>query len=370
MFKLDIVGVRTPMDVGADSGELRIKVSVLPLRLLIDGDALEVVLRFQSFFAKEDDPQEPPTDANSSNSTSSSGPGVFIQLCEIDPISIRCDFKPKRNPSLSKLRSGAYVEMINLFPLEDAALDLRHVRLSGITGFDRLAKAIINIWAPHVLNSQIPGLVGGVAPVKSIVNLGQGVADLVLLPVQSYRQDGTVMRGLQKGAQSFARNTAMETLNIGTKLAMGAQVVLEQADAFLSGQRHAYDEAMDEYDTDAVLPAISRYSEQPRDLQEGFSLAAKSLHKHFSAAARTVLAVPTEIYESDGSQGPANAVIRAVPVAVLRPMIGAADAVGKTLLGLRNSLDPDNRMKSEDVSGTVYFIQTYFDPAWLPHRYI
>lgn len=39
-------------------------------------------------------------------------------------------------------------------------------------------------------------------------------------------------------------------------------------------------------------------------------------------------------------QGPVRAVVRAVPLAVLKPMIGASGAVSKALLGLRNSLDP------------------------------
>lgn len=42
-------------------------------------------------------------------------------------------------------------------------------------------------------------------------------------------------------------------------------------------------------------------------------------------------------------QGPLRAVVRAVPIAVLRPMIGASEAVSKTLLGARNSLDPRGR---------------------------
>jgi autophagy-related protein 2 len=40
-------------------------------------------------------------------------------------------------------------------------------------------------------------------------------------------------------------------------------------------------------------------------------------------------------------QGPVKKVIRAVPIAVLKPMIGASEAVSKTLLGLRNTLDPE-----------------------------
>lgn len=47
-------------------------------------------------------------------------------------------------------------------------------------------------------------------------------------------------------------------------------------------------------------------------------------------------------------QGPVRAVIRAVPIAVLRPMIGASEAVSKTLMGLQNTMDPNIRHENED----------------------
>ncbi len=42
-----------------------------------------------------------------------------------------------------------------------------------------------------------------------------------------------------------------------------------------------------------------------------------------------------------------QSVIRAVPIAVLKPMIGASEAISKTLLGLQNSLDPNVQNENE-----------------------
>jgi len=47
------------------------------------------------------------------------------------------------------------------------------------------------------------------------------------------------------------------------------------------------------------------------------------------------------------SKGAVRAVIRAVPIAVLKPMIGASEAVSKTLMGLHNTLDPNVRNENE-----------------------
>jgi autophagy-related protein 2 len=42
-----------------------------------------------------------------------------------------------------------------------------------------------------------------------------------------------------------------------------------------------------------------------------------------------------------------RAVIRAVPIAVLKPMIGASEAVSKALLGLQNTMDPNTRLEND-----------------------
>jgi autophagy-related protein 2 len=47
-------------------------------------------------------------------------------------------------------------------------------------------------------------------------------------------------------------------------------------------------------------------------------------------------------------KGAVRTVVRAVPIALLRPMIGASEAVSKTLLGLRNTVDPSKRHDDEN----------------------
>jgi autophagy-related protein 2 len=47
------------------------------------------------------------------------------------------------------------------------------------------------------------------------------------------------------------------------------------------------------------------------------------------------------------TQGPVRAVVRAVPIAILKPMIGASEAVGQTLLGIHNTFESDARQQAE-----------------------
>ena len=223
--------------------------------------------------------------------------------------------------------------------------------------------------------TQLVDVISGVAPIRSVVNVGSGVADLVLLPIAQYKKDGRVLRGVQKGTTSFLKSTAMEAIRLGARLATGTQVILEQAENVLGTKDPVTAEAlqlspglnvrelgMDDEDTKEL---ISKYAEQPQNVREGLHSGYKSLKRNVNSAAQTILAVPMEVYESSNEvgscsrryhcqrggdirfQGPVRAVVRAVPIAVLKPMIGASEAVSKTLLGLHNTLDPNSRHETE-----------------------
>lgn len=66
----------------------------------------------------------------------------------------------------------------------------------------------------------------------------------------------------------------------------------------------------------------------------------------------TIVVLPFKEYQRTGQAGGAlRCVVRAIPVAVLRPTAGAAEALSYTLLGLRNDLDPDKRRDEEGEWG-------------------
>lgn len=233
-----------------------------------------------------------------------------------------------------------------------------------------------DLWTPDVKATQLVEVISGVAPIRSVVNVGSGIADLVLLPISQYKKDGRIVRGVQKGATAFVKSTAIEAIKLGARLATGTQVILEQAEGVIGGQFEnsvtAETLQFPAFDSDSLQEGMeedsdtfSKYAEQPADIKEGMQSAYRSLHRNFNSAAQTILAVPMEVYERSGNevrsflisdatvvlnvltQGPVRSVIRAVPIAVLKPMIGASEAVSKTLLGLHNTLDPNVRQDNQ-----------------------
>ncbi|GAA5978593.1 hypothetical protein JCM5350_003152 [Sporobolomyces pararoseus] len=356
MAKFEIQTAKPAGRVNSAQEEISLKVKISPLRLYIDQDALDFLKAFGAFKA----PSPPHTLKNSAKSSSAHEP--FYQRVEVLPVKIKLDYKPKRVDYYA-LKQGKTAELMNFFHFDGSEMVLRHLVVTGVSGTTTLSNLVQDIWTPDVKANQLADVISGIAPVRSVVNVGSGVANLVLLPIEQYRKDGRVVRGLQKGAQAFAKQTTLEAINVGAKLANGTQVILEQAEHVLGAKfpNRITGEALpssptvgstptgdtlvdlDDLSDEDIKKVRSRYAEQPTDLRQGVESAYKSLGENFKEAAQTILAVPMEVYERSGNEGPVRAVVRAVPIAVLRPMIGASGAVSKALLGLRNSLDPDQQ---------------------------
>lgn len=60
----------------------------------------------------------------------------------------------------------------------------------------------------------------------TVVQLLQGIFDLFWLPIEQYKKDGRIVRGLQLGAQSFTARTALAALEITTRFIHLLQVIV------------------------------------------------------------------------------------------------------------------------------------------------
>ncbi|RKO85225.1 hypothetical protein BDK51DRAFT_28351, partial [Blyttiomyces helicus] len=84
MVKVEIASVR-PDARDPENEELRLKLRLLPLRMYVDQDALSCLIRFFSYESPDKMPA-PSTEAKNE---------AFIQLAEIQAISVKIDYKPK-----------------------------------------------------------------------------------------------------------------------------------------------------------------------------------------------------------------------------------------------------------------------------------
>ncbi|KKZ60893.1 autophagy-like protein 2 [[Emmonsia] crescens] len=338
MVHLEILNVKPVAELAAS--EIVLKATILPLRLHVDQDALDFMTRFFEF---NDD--SAPVDTSPTEQP-------FLQRVEVNAVRVRLDFKPKR-VDYGSLRSGRTTEFMNFFVLEEADMVLRHVIIYGVSGFEKLGVTLNDIWMPDIKANQLPGVLAGLAPIKSLVGVGSGFKDLVVIPMREYKKDGRIVRSIQKGALAFAKTTTNELVKLGAKLAIGTQTVLQGTEEFLNApgglasQRAAVatdDDSADEEQQKQFSP----YADQPVGVVQGLRGAYASLERDLLMARDAIVAVPGEVLDSGSAQGAARALLKRAPTVILRPAIGASKALGQTLLGAGNSLDPTNRRRVED----------------------
>lgn len=336
MLHLEICDVRPVPELTAT--ELVARVTILPLRLHVDQDALDFITRFFEF---KDDTNAP---------KGASGEEPYLQRVEVRPIPVKLDYKPKK-VDYAGLRSGRTNEFMNFFILDGAEFVLRHVIIYGCSGMLKLHHSLEDVWMPDVKKNQLPSVLSGLNGVRTLVNVGSGVRDLIQIPIEEYRKDGRIVRSISKGASSFVRITGGELTRFGARLAIGAQAALQGAEGFLASPATRQDARLEE---DELEPqerrAISQYANQPMGILQGLKGAARSLERDLLVAKDVIIAISGEARDSGTAEGVARAFARQGATVILRPIIGVSKAMSQTLLGATNTIDPQNRRRVEDVS--------------------
>ena len=89
----------------------------------------------------------------------------------------------------------------------------------------------------------------------------------------------------------------------------------------------------------------SKFAAQPGSTSEGLQQAYESFRREMHTTRRVVV-VPLSDLEN-GKFKAVGSLVRALPVAVLRPMIGITEGLSKTVLGLRNELQPNMKQDAD-----------------------
>jgi hypothetical protein len=100
--------------------------------------------------------------------------------------------------------------------VDRAHLSFPRVSLRGVQGFYQLYNSISTAWIPSIYDpQQIMGMVmSGISPIRTIAKLGEGIVDLIVLPMSSRQANKGWIRGIKSGLQCFRENTAKPSAKI------------------------------------------------------------------------------------------------------------------------------------------------------------
>ncbi|KAL3233879.1 Autophagy-related protein 2 [Nakaseomyces bracarensis] len=355
--------------------EAIIDLKLAPLRIHADQDMVDFLLRFLQF---KDDRFELIDDYPEI---------LFIQKFKTNTVKLRIDYKPKKTKN--GLYSGHIMDIMNLFVLDESKLSLKGVILYGINGFTELGEELIKVWGTDVTSKQLFNVLQGFSPIKSFVSIGEGAQAFITVLLAEYKRDKSITRSVKKGGNIFVKTTTGDFIKLSTKLALGTQSLLENTEGMFGGigpkgrMTSILEESsklldMEElFQEDQLLAGnnpkvrnkppsavvidtsqrgedgrprvVSLYADQPLDVHQGLEEAYQALEKHLQIAYDTIWKTNKELrgMEGSGAKAAAITIARAAPIAIIRPMIGATEAIAKTLQGLYNQWD---KSRVEDIN--------------------
>ncbi|XVF67592.1 hypothetical protein PTKIN_Ptkin10aG0133500 [Pterospermum kingtungense] len=345
-LKLDLEAVRP--DPSTPLEEYRLRIAFLPMLLRLHQSQLEFLISFfgekSSSIDQSMGPQEPDLLVKKSNNLAghviaNEALLPYFQKFDIWPILIRVDYSPRR-VDLAALRDGKYVELVNIVPWKGVELELKHVHAVGVYGWGSVCETIIGEWLEDISQNQIHKVLHGLPPVRSLVAVGAAAGKLVSSPLESYRKDQRVLKGMQRGTIAFLRSISLETVALGVHLAAGTRDFLLHAEYMFT-----------------TIPPVSQplhgkkktnmRHNQPNDARQGIQQAYESISDGFEKSASALVQTPLKKYQRGATASTALATaFRAVPTAAIAPASACASAIHCALLGFRNSLDPQRKKES------------------------
>lgn len=286
---------------------------------------------------------------------------IYVKSFTFSPdVPIRLDYHAKHLDFEQGALAGI---LMGLAHLDHSELVLRRVQAKhGMRGLDRVLMFVLNSWASDIKRNQLPSILGGVGPMHSVIQLFQGMRDLVWMPIDHYRKDRRLVRGIQRGASSFSSSTAMAAINLMNRFISIVQCTAQIAHDIVTppglhhatgaGRRDPYNNKPAQACSSGPAGSVrllgheqtSASLNQPRNFCEGVAVGFTILKEGFNDTARNV-AVGMQAEDVRSAVGE---LVRQIPSTLLSPIISATEGAQNVLVGIRNQIAPDARRDDQE----------------------
>lgn len=224
MVKLNIITSREPANLNFN--ETIMKLSILPIRLFIDQDTNEFMVRFFKF-------------NDSRFHLAKLEEDIYLKKFEIaNNLKVKIDYKPKK-VNLIGLKNGEFNQLLNLININGLAINLNCIKLYGLKGIDNLFVRLFEYWLPNIQQTQLINLFNGVELFRPVISISESFRNFMAVPVNEFEfndlNNPNFYKQLNKSGKEFLKTTSYELLKLGYKLSNGTQNLLEQGEEMLGG---------------------------------------------------------------------------------------------------------------------------------------
>ncbi|KAK6060464.1 ATG protein [Cooperia oncophora] len=255
---------------------------------------------------------------------STRGNTFFKEFIFSPAVSIYVDYHGKNKINVE--RNGAVFAVLSgIGQLNRTEFILKEiVNRNGLLGVGRCVNVAIDEWMADI-KSNLPNVLASCGPISPFVQIGKGVVDLFWLPVVELRkEDGHVVKGIQKGVGSFGLSSAAGVVGM-------AQTVV------------------------GVIQLQAARAAAPTDLRHGLQLAYDIASDGYRQA-RDDLELAAQEDRASG-QSSFRSVLKVAPKAIIGPFVAGTQIGYQVLGGIRNQLRPDvyqderHKWKNDEVPG-------------------
>ena len=311
------------------SDECEVMMQFLPMRAIIDQRAIQFA---QGFFHREE-----AEDANDWRKGLHLIPPPKFRIFRVKKWKLKVDYIPQKL-DVDALRDGCVVELVNLSPIDGMVIVLSQATVDDSAGFSDVVSGLTRSWLQEIVSTQLYKFLANARPFEPISDVGQGITDLVVLPYEAFKNGDDVTRAVSSGMKSLAGKMAFQALTTSSHL---TEYAASRMACLVGGRNPSF----------SALP--TRPTAAPKGVQDVTTHAMESLARGLQAANYKIVIVPYREFSRHGTIGAAKSVVRGIPVMLIAPVTGAAEALSYTLLGARNALRPDV-CREEEASRTGF----------------
>ncbi|KIH67559.1 ATG protein [Ancylostoma duodenale] len=280
-------------------------------------------------------------------SESTRGSTFFKEFIFSPAVSIYVDYHGKNKINIEK-NGAVFAVLTGIGQLNRTEFVLKEiVNRNGLLGVGRCVNVAVDEWLSDI-RSNLPNVLASCGPISPIVQIGKGVMDLFWLPVAELRkEDGHVVKGIQKGVGSFGMSSAAGVVGMAQTVVGVIQMLAE------SVLREVQPTAP--YLNERNRRAVAARAAAPTDLRHGMRLAYDIASDGYRQA-RDDLELAAQEDRASG-QSSFRSVLNVAPKTFIRPLVVSTQIGYQLLGGLRAQLRPDvyqderHKWKDEEVPG-------------------